>query len=204
MCKQTFLAALRQGLAGLPQNNIEEWLLFYSEMIDDRMEDGLSEKEAVAAMGPAEEVAALIIEEFPLAKLVRERVKPKRAMPAWGIVLLVLGSPVWFFLLVAAAAVLLSLYISLWAVVISLWATGAALVGGAFGGVVAAVVLMLQGNVLTALAMLGAGLFLAGLSIFLSFGCKAASRGAVLLVKKAVSGTKSLLMGKERAGCAKQ
>ena len=39
MTKQEFLAELRRGLSGLPQNDIEERLNFYSEMIDDRMEE---------------------------------------------------------------------------------------------------------------------------------------------------------------------
>ena len=48
MTKQAFLAALGERLVGLPQKDIEERLTFYSEMIDDRMEEGLSEEEAVA------------------------------------------------------------------------------------------------------------------------------------------------------------
>ena len=49
MNKQEFLSQLRKGLAGLPQNDIEERLAFYGEMIDDRIEEGLSEEEAVSA-----------------------------------------------------------------------------------------------------------------------------------------------------------
>ena len=39
MNKQEFLMRLREGLSGLPQNEIEERLTFYSEMIDDRIEE---------------------------------------------------------------------------------------------------------------------------------------------------------------------
>ena len=45
MRKQEFLAQLRKALSGLPQDEIEERLTFYGEMIDDRMEEGLSEEE---------------------------------------------------------------------------------------------------------------------------------------------------------------
>lgn len=41
MSKQEFLAELRKALSGLPQGDIEDRLTFYSEMIDDRMEEGL-------------------------------------------------------------------------------------------------------------------------------------------------------------------
>ena len=47
MNKLEFIAELRDRLSGLPQGEVEERLSFYSEMIDDRMEDGVSEKEAV-------------------------------------------------------------------------------------------------------------------------------------------------------------
>ena len=40
MNKQKFLAELRKGLFGLPQDDIEERLTFYSEMLDDIMKNG--------------------------------------------------------------------------------------------------------------------------------------------------------------------
>ena len=49
MNKQEFLSRLRKQLKGLEDK--EERITFYSEMIDDRMEEGLSEEEAVAAVG---------------------------------------------------------------------------------------------------------------------------------------------------------
>ena len=58
MRKQEFLAKLRKGLSGLPQDDIEERLIFYSEMIEDRKEEGLSEEEAVAAIGSVDEIVA--------------------------------------------------------------------------------------------------------------------------------------------------
>ena len=51
MTKLQFLLALHDKLTGLPRDEVEERLNFYSEMIEDRMEDGLSEEEAVAAIG---------------------------------------------------------------------------------------------------------------------------------------------------------
>ena len=37
MNKREFLARLRKGLSGLPQDDIDEHLAFYSEMLEDRM-----------------------------------------------------------------------------------------------------------------------------------------------------------------------
>ena len=64
MNKREFLVQLRKGLSGLPQDDIEERLSFYSEMIDDQMEEGFSEEQAVAAAGPVDEIVMLSISEL--------------------------------------------------------------------------------------------------------------------------------------------
>lgn len=87
MNKQEFLSGLRKGLSGLPQDDIEERLTFYSEMLDDRVEEGLSEEEAVSALGSVEEIVGQAVADIPLAKVVKERIKPKRRLRAWEIVL---------------------------------------------------------------------------------------------------------------------
>lgn len=56
MRKEEFLTALRTGLTGLSPEGVEKLVEFCSEMIDDRMEDGLTEEEAVAAAGPLDEL----------------------------------------------------------------------------------------------------------------------------------------------------
>lgn len=197
MNKETFLAELRTALAGLPQEDIEERLAFYGEMIDDRVEEGLSEEEAVAEAGPVGEIVTRTLEEIPLARIVKETITPKRSLQAWEIVLLVLGFPVWFPLLIAAVAVVFSLYVVLWALVIVLWAVDVALWGSAAGCVAAGTAHMIHGDMLPGIAMIGAGLLCAGLAIFLLFGCLAASRGAVRLAKAMGRGIKKLFIRKE-------
>lgn len=51
MSKQEFLGALYNGLSGLPKEDIENSVQFYSEMIDDRMDEGMTENEAVEDIG---------------------------------------------------------------------------------------------------------------------------------------------------------
>ncbi len=196
MDKKSFLAELRKRLAGLPQGDIEDRLGFYAEMIDDRVEEGMSEEEAVRQIGVLDEVAKEIIAETPLTTLVKEKVKTKRRLRAWEIVLLAVGSPIWLSLLIVAAAVILVLYVSFWAGVIALWACGGALVGCAVGGVAALVGFCIMGNVWTGLALLGAGLFLAGMSIFWFFGCGKMTCGYVWLTKRILRGIKLLFVGR--------
>jgi len=197
MTKNAFLTALRQGLSALPQDEAEERLTFYAEMIDDGMEEGLSEEDAVAAVGSVEEIVSQAVSDVPRVKPSRETVKTKRRLRVWEIVLLVLGSPVWLSLLIAAFAVILALYVSLWSVVVSLWAVFASLIGCAFAGVVGGIVVACFGNALSGLALIGAGLACAGLSIFLFFGCKAATIGAAILAKKLVVWTKRAFVKQE-------
>jgi len=197
--KQEFLARLRRCLAGLPQGDIEERVSFYSEMIDDRMEEGCSEEDAIRQIGSVDEVAAQIVADVLLAERAEETATPKRRLKAWEIVLLALGSPVWLSLLIAAFAVVLSLYISLWAVIVSLWAAFGALIGCALGGVVAGIGFVCGGHSLAGVAMLAAGMVCAGFSIFTFYGCRAATEGAVLLTKKMSLWIKNCFVKKEEA-----
>lgn len=188
MTKLRFLLLLQDRLSGLPQDDVEERLNFYSEMIEDRMEEGLSEEEAVAAVGAIDEIAAQIVADIPAAK---EKVKGRRQLKAWGIVLLALGSPIWISLLVAGFVVILSIYISLWSMIVSLWAAFASLVACGFSVVVVGIAFALGGNGLTGVAMIGAGIVSAGLSIFLFYGCKSATKGTILIAKNAGLGIKN-------------
>ncbi len=199
MNKQDFLFQLGEALSGLSQGDIEEQLSFYSEMIDDKVENGLSEEAAVAEIGPAERIASQAMADIPLPKLVREKMKAKRHFQAWEIVLLVLGFPLWFPLLIAASAILLSVYIVLWALVLSVWAVWVSFAAVSPVCAVSGTFLACQGNATQGLLMISAALVLAGLAAFLFFGCKALTRTVWNLTKKIAAGTKSLLLRKENA-----
>ena len=201
MNKQGFLASLREGLRGLPPADIEERIAFYDEMIDDRMEEGLTEEEALAELGPVENVIAQIAAETPLLRLVKEKVRKERQRSGKGIstALLILGSPIWASLLIAAAAVVFSLAVSAWAVVISLYAAAVSLMAGGVGCIVGSVVYFLKGNVSGAAFAIGGGLAAAGLGLMLFIGCNALAKGLARGMKKKILGCKSLLIGKKGA-----
>ena len=197
MTKFEFLARLNEELTGIPQCDIEERLSFYSEMIDDRIEEGLSEDAAVSEMGSVKEIAEQIVAETPLSKIAKERIKPKRQLKTWEVVLIALGSPIWFSLTVAVISMVFSLYIALWSIIISLWAVFASLAVCAVGCTVAGIVFSFIGNGLVGFAVLGVGIFCAGLSIFMFFGCTAATKGILRATRKIASGIKALFMKKE-------
>ncbi len=199
MTKLMFLLSLHDRLSEFPQEDVEERLCFYSEMIEDRMEEGLSEEEAVAAVGTVEDIAEQIAADIPLTKLVKEKIRQKKGLRAWEIVLLVLGSPIWLSLLIAAFAVILSLYISLWAVIISLWAVCGSLIGCALGGIVAGIGFTCGEYVLSGIAMIGVGIVCAGLSVFMFYGCRAVTKGSLILTKKFAIWIKNCFIKKEEA-----
>ena len=198
MNKQEFLTSLRSALYGLPKADIEERIAFYGEMIDDRIEEGMSEEEAVAAIGTVDEIRKQTLKDIPLQKLVIEKVKPKRALRAWEIVLIALGFPVWFPLLMAAGSICLSVYLVFWTLIIALWAIEISLVGAVFSAIALAAVHTVQGSGLSALMPLGAAIFIAGLTIFAFYGCIAASKRIIKLTKKIGVGIKSLFVAKEK------
>ena len=76
MTKLAFLTQLRKKLSGLPREEVEEQLTFYREMIEDRMEEGLPEAEAVAAVGSADEIAAQVMADMPEPQRPRRRRNP--------------------------------------------------------------------------------------------------------------------------------
>ena len=199
MNKQEFLLQLRKGLSGLPDADIEERINFYGEMIDDRIEDGLSEEDAVLAVGSVEEIVKTTMEEIPLTKLVKEKISKKKSFKAWEIVLLAIGSPLWLSLLIAVFAVILAVYVSLWSVIISLWSVFAATIGCAVGCVISSIGYSISGNWILGIALLSAGITCTGLSIFMFFGCKASTNGIVRGTKIMALRIKNALIKKEEA-----
>ncbi|MBQ7688789.1 MAG: DUF1700 domain-containing protein [Clostridia bacterium] len=196
MTKREFLSRLNEGLSGLPQEDAAGRLAFYGEMIDDRMEEGLSEEDAVAEIGPAEKIVAQITKETPLTTPAKERPRSKRRLRVWEIVLLALGSPLWLSLLLAALAVVLTVYLVIWVVILSLWIVDLSLLAGFFGGAAAGVLFLTGSGGLSGLSLCGAGLAFAGLSVFLFFGCKASTKGAAVLTKRIALQIKSLFTGR--------
>lgn len=197
MKKTEFLLQLHDKLSGLPQDDVEERLAFYKEMIDDRIDEGFSEEDAVAQIGNIEQIVTQIIADTPFSKLVKEKLKPKKRLRTWAIVLLAVGSPIWLSLLIAAFAVMISLYAVLWSGVISLWAGFIAVCACVLGFLVGGFVLVRMGYGRSGIALFGGSILCAGLSIFLFYGCKAATKGTAWITKQGALGIKRCFITKE-------
>lgn len=193
MNKQQFLTQLRARLWSIPQADANASVDYYAEMIDDRMEEGLSEEEAVAAVGDVDQIARSILAETPVYPQPAAPQKQRKGLRWWEIVLLVLGSPIWVSLLVAVVAVIFSVWISLWSGVISLYATAVALAASAIGCIIGSF-FMIDGTWIVAW---GAALICAGLAIVLFLLSNLAAKGLIALSRLTWKGLKALFAGKE-------
>ena len=171
MTRDEFLNRLGELLACLPADQVKETQEFYAEAIADRMEDGMTEAEAVAAMGTPGEVAEATLNELPAVPRAIARTKRKSTALLWA--LAIVGSPVWIPLLLAFVAV-------------------AAAVGGAgLVGLLFAVDGIIIGHVPYVLASMGMGFASIGVALLTGAGAWTASkqiaRLSALWAKKAVS-----------------
>lgn len=200
MKKNEFLEELKTRLWAMPEADKERSVDYYSEMIDDRMEDGLSEEEAVAAIGDLDEIVSQILSESPrppVAVNKGQNQNKQRKVEPWMIVLLVLGSPVWVPLVASAAGTVISVYVSLWSVVIALYATTFALFVAALGCVLGSF-FMIGGFPQVSVAW-GAALLCAGLGILFLLLSNLAAKGMVKLTKLIWKSITGIFKRKERS-----
>lgn len=205
MNRQQFIDALTSRLAYLPLAETEKFIDFYIEAIDDRIEDGMSEEEAVAAIGDVESVAQAIEAEIPLSTIVKQRVKSSRERAraesagghsAWWIVLAVIGSPIWLTLacvlgalVITVFAVAIALVAAVFAVLVSFAVTAAAMLAYS-------VTRLFTAGLSAALMCLGLALLLAGAGAALLWPCVMLARLMVKLPPRFWRWIKGLFIGR--------
>jgi uncharacterized membrane protein len=197
MNKAEFLQRLESELSGIPEKERLEHINFYSEMIDDRVEEGFSEEDSVAQIGTVEHIVSQIVTD---KYYVKQSNSSKRcgSMPTWAIVLLIVGSPLWISIAAAVFAIIIALYAVIWSVVIALWAVfgSFALCGPVcvIGGTLYAVFF----NVMAGLSLVSAGLVLSGLAILMYFGSFYTTKGCAVLTALIFKGIINCFRRKEK------
>ncbi len=167
MTRQQFLEGLRQELRGVPKQELEQTINYYSEIIADRMEEGMTEEQAVAKMEPMHVIAKRVAADF------KGGTAPRAKMTGLMIALIILGFPLWFPLLVTFVALLVVALTLVWVMVLVMWAVCL----GLFSGGLAAIITLLTGGFhfgLPVIGQIGLGMAAMGLSIFLFYGAKSA------------------------------
>lgn len=202
MTKNEYLGKLRKLLAGLPEKDVRSSLLFYEEVINDRMNEGMSEEDAVAEIGSPEEAADAIIDETPLTKIAKHKIKSreKKEIPRWLFGLLCATAIIWvpiaFALTVALGAVVLSLFLTIGILALSIGITFAVLVPVGIAVAVLSVCALVGGKGAIALLTLGGGLVCAGIGVPLMMLGVSCVKGAMKLMGKMIFGFKKILLKK--------
>ncbi len=173
MNKKEFLANLKFKIRKLPKSDIEESLDYYSEIIDDSMEDGLSEQEAIEKLGDIDKIASQILMDKNLSTTSTSSSSTSsrlsRPLRAWEIVLLVIGSPLWLPLLLAILSLIFVIYLLIWVIEIMIYAVFISFVFSFFTSIVQSIILLFSGNFIQSLLSFSTGLILLGLSILMFF-----------------------------------
>lgn len=111
MNKEQFLSAMCYRLQGVSSLERQKTVDYYAEMIDDRIEDGMSEEDAVAAMGDVDE----ILKDYKVSE------PAKKPMSGGRLAVILSLSPISVVLLIAAYSIIWSLVIVYYAVIVSLF-----------------------------------------------------------------------------------
>lgn len=200
MNKQEFLAKIRDGLAGLSEEDISKSTDYYSEMVDDRVEDGLSEEEAVKALGKVEDIIEAILVDTSLPKLMKAKAKSSHVLRGWEILLIILGSPIWVSFLIGALCIIFSAYIVLLSMILVIYSVGFAFVAAAVCGVFAAFVqICVKRDFITALFLLGCGIFSAGIGIIIFPLLNKITKGVIWIGKSILVGIKHCFIGRRNS-----
>lgn len=199
MNKITFLTQLREQLAPLPEAEREKTLSFYEEGIADRIEEGMSEQQAVESLGSVEEIATEILLELPLATVISSQVKQShqaaKHKKLW-IVLAIIGFPIWFFLLLMLLGTIVSVYFSVWSVIASLVLVQASLLVAGLFGLISGIATIFYESFTLGMMKIGLGMGALGFVIATTLPLFWLIKQFILLTGKFLKQVKRLLLSK--------
>lgn len=198
MKKQEFIKELEKKILVLPLDEKDDLLNFYGEVIDEKIEEGFSEEEAIKEMGSIDDIVNQIISDIPLTKIVKERIKPKKSLNAWNKTFLIVGSPIWASLLIIFFVLLISIYVILFACIVSLWAVEISLILSSIMAFIKSFYELTQNNYAPCFCFLGIGLVGIGVGIIFFMGCKVGSTGIIKFTKKIIINIKKKIVKKEK------
>ncbi len=181
MTKREFLQRLEVRLEEEKIGNASDVVDFYDEMISDRMEEGMDEKEAVEKNKDIESIVNSVNLEKSMPSLIKDTIAKKHDKAkknnntAVWIALLIIGAPVWIPLAIGYLGVVLALILSLFAMIVSYFAVAISLSATSVACFLKSFSIF-TGSITFAgfMYMIGAALLLGGISICLWLGSKKA------------------------------
>lgn len=166
MDKKQFCTFLENELRlYLSSKEVYKTLNFFKEMIDDRVDEGLSEEEAVSQLGNIDDIVGQILDEHNIKKRQKKlvwRFIPQKTPSAANIIIAILLFPIWitiFSLVASFFLVFISLIFSLVVSVIAFFVGGIALI------LKAPFYLIYEKNIAYCLDTLGFGFIITGIGL---------------------------------------
>ncbi len=170
---EEFLTELKNRIAHLPATEVLRVLSYYSESLEDKLEDGFTEEQAIKSFGSIDEIVKNVEEEVPITLVMKDKVKTKSSGNGVNKVLIaiivVLTFPIWIALLVGAFGIAVGVYAVLWTIPIIIGSVYFSLYPIAICGIFYGFVRMFTLGVPTGLAYLGVGIISVGLAIMLFY-----------------------------------
>lgn len=169
MNKKEFNLDLKEKLnIYLPSHDIEKTLSFFNEIIDDKIEEGISEEIAVSQLGNIENIIDQILEDHNIQKRKTKmvwRFWPYNLPTAPLIALLILASP----LLLSVVAIIFSLIVSILAIVGAVVVSIFSFFMWGIYLIFRTPFLLYKTSLATSLAYLGGGMVITGIGVILSY-----------------------------------
>ena len=176
------MSRLRQALRGMPQEEIDSAISYYEEYLDDAGAE--NEGQVLSQLGSPEKVAAQIRADQVSRQMESAPKSAKKGISAlWTVLLAVFASPIALPLAIAAAAVILSLAIVVFALLVTFVVCGAVIVIAGIAIAVMSLFVVLQ-SPSTTLLFFGVGLACAGVGLLLTVGGICLSRSCYWLLVK--------------------
>lgn len=156
MTKEEFVTSLKISLEKERLSNIETYLTYYSEMIEDYIEDGFTEKQIFNKIGTIEEVVTTIKEEVGSTDNETSKTNPMITF------LLIIGAPLWGSILLTILLFLFSGLVLVWCgpLILGLFSFSGLLIGA-----ISLMGLTFNTGLYYIVTQLGVGIFALGLGI---------------------------------------
>lgn len=166
---EEFLQQLKSALAHLPYSEVERVVSYYSENVQDKIEDGVSEEEAIASFGNLDEIVSMIEEEVTITSIVKDKVIKKSKDSNVNKILIgiiaVLGIPLWIGLGGLAIGLGIGFLAVFWSIPFALGSMYISLAFTSVSGIFIGFIRMFTFEFATGIAYFGVGVIASGLVV---------------------------------------
>ena len=187
MTSKQWFKRLKRALGSLPRNERDAAVQFYTELYEDKRENGEAAADILAGFGLPESVAANILSE-------KEPLPP--APSAGSTVARWVGG---FFLFICVGIPVFAVLFSLIVTAASLCASGAVVCLAGIADFVWALIVLAKGTEVAAVAHLGIGIATAGAGLLMIPCFALCVKGLFFVCKKSLAFTGRMMTGKGRA-----